>query len=86
MSRMQGPEAQPQMWWWWRRVQGRAHGKAEVLKCLVSFHEELTEQCRSETSRAVRMAFWEYKVWPPSRTPPPPPAPSRTIQPLPCGS
>ena len=32
------------------------------MKCLVDYHEELTDQCGEETSRAARMALWGYKV------------------------
>lgn len=32
------------------------------MTCLVHFHDDLTTQCGAETSRAARMALWEYKV------------------------
>lgn len=42
------------------RTQGRAHGKSEVLKCLLAQLEGLQEPCQWEVSRAARMALWEY--------------------------
>jgi hypothetical protein len=42
--------------------QSSAHGKAEVLKCLVNSLDKISEQCQGEVSRAVRMALWEYKL------------------------
>ena len=42
-------------------VQSKAHGHAEVLKCLVKSYNNITEGCQTEMSRAVRMALWEYK-------------------------
>ncbi|KAK9797745.1 hypothetical protein WJX73_005342 [Symbiochloris irregularis] len=39
----------------------KAHGHAEVLKCLVQSYSNITEGCQTEMSRAVRMALWEYK-------------------------
>ena len=38
------------------------HGKAEVLKCLINSHDELTSECAKETSRAARLALWDYQV------------------------
>jgi hypothetical protein len=43
-------------------LQGRVHGKAEVLKCLISYHDSLTSECAKETSRAARLALWDYQV------------------------
>ena len=43
-------------------LQGRVHGKAEVLKCLVGFHDDLTSECAKEISRAARLALWDYQV------------------------
>ncbi|KAK9820440.1 hypothetical protein WJX72_010380 [[Myrmecia] bisecta] len=40
---------------------GKAHGNAEVLKCLVNNFSSISEGCQREMSRAVRMALWEYK-------------------------
>ncbi|KAK9816541.1 hypothetical protein WJX72_001742 [[Myrmecia] bisecta] len=40
---------------------GKAHGNAEVLKCLVNSFSSISEGCQREMSRAVRMALWEYK-------------------------
>jgi hypothetical protein len=42
-------------------LQGKAHGHAEVLKCLVKNYKGLNDTCQTEMSRAVRMALWEYK-------------------------
>ena len=42
-------------------VQSKAHGHAEVLKCLVQNYSNITDGCQTEMSRAVRMALWEYK-------------------------
>ena len=42
-------------------LQGKAHGHAEVLKCLVRNYKGLNETCQTEMSRAVRMALWEYR-------------------------
>lgn len=41
-------------------LQGQAHGKAAVLKCLVSQLDALDGICETEISRAARMALWEY--------------------------
>ena len=43
-------------------LQGRVHGKAEVLKCLIDYHDSLTSECAKETSRAARLALWDYQV------------------------
>lgn len=32
------------------------------MKCLVHYQADLTAQCEVETSRAARMALWDYKV------------------------
>ena len=42
-------------------MQGKAHGHAEVLKCLVKNYKTLNDTCQTEMSRAVRMALWEYQ-------------------------
>ena len=42
-------------------LQGKAHGHAEVLKCLVTKYNNITDGCQLEMSRAVRMALWEYR-------------------------
>ena len=42
--------------------QGRVHGKAEVLRCLIGYHDHLTNECAKETSRAARLALWDYQV------------------------
>jgi len=38
------------------------HGKAEVLRCLIAYHDHLTNECATETSRAARLALWDYQV------------------------
>lgn len=42
-------------------LQTKAHGHAEVLKCLVQKYNNISDGCQTEMSRAVRMALWEYK-------------------------
>lgn len=41
-------------------LQGQAHGKAAVLRCLLSRLDALDGACEQEVSRAARMALWEY--------------------------
>lgn len=47
-------------------AKGAAHGKAEVLRCLVdkiiAQNVDVSAACQSEMSRAVRMAFWDFKL------------------------
>ena len=41
-------------------AQGRAHGRSEVLKCLLAQLDGLQPPCQEEIGRAARMALWEY--------------------------
>ena len=43
------------------REQGKAHGNAEVLRCLVRGYSSLNETCQREMSRAVRLALWDFQ-------------------------
>ncbi|KAK9838535.1 hypothetical protein WJX81_005974 [Elliptochloris bilobata] len=40
---------------------GKAHGNAEVLRCLVRGYSSLNETCQREMSRAVRLALWDFQ-------------------------
>jgi hypothetical protein len=44
-----------------RGAQGKAHGNAEVLRCLVRGYAGLAEGCQREMSRAVRLALWDFQ-------------------------
>ena len=41
-------------------LQGQAHRRSSVMKCLLSQLDELGGVCETEVSRAARMALWEY--------------------------
>ena len=41
-------------------LQGQAHRRSSVMKCLLSQLDELGGVCETEISRAARMALWEY--------------------------
>jgi hypothetical protein len=41
-------------------LQGQAHRRSSVMKCLLSQLDGLGGVCETEVSRAARMALWEY--------------------------
>eukprot|EP00195_Chlamydomonas_chlamydogama_P004977 CAMPEP_0202901334 /NCGR_PEP_ID=MMETSP1392-20130828/14194_1 /ASSEMBLY_ACC=CAM_ASM_000868 /TAXON_ID=225041 /ORGANISM="Chlamydomonas chlamydogama, Strain SAG 11-48b" /LENGTH=885 /DNA_ID=CAMNT_0049587883 /DNA_START=46 /DNA_END=2703 /DNA_ORIENTATION=- len=44
-----------------KEAKTKLRGNATVLKCLVENFRQITEQCQTEMSRAVRLALWDYK-------------------------
>lgn len=43
-------------------ARSKLRGNATVLKCLVENFRQISEQCQTEMSRAVRLALWDYKA------------------------
>lgn len=43
-------------------AKSKLRGNATVLKCLVENFRQISEQCQTEMSRAVRLALWDYKA------------------------